>query len=296
MKDAPQPEDAHLFKPEGLPYPRGVRGLIVPMFTPVMEDAGGFSIDIEGDMRLINHLIDGEADVLFILGNAGMFQKLSMEQKMQHIKTVMKTVARHERHVPVVVGVSSLDPSETATLAQFSEDSGAAALVFIPLYGLGDPSTKTWNVLDNTRNIPLLFYNNPAIQIDKASLSLDFLRGFVDNPRVIGIKNSTTDIETFTQMAVEFTSPTFSVFMGDAKNIAPAMELYRQGVIPEFAGCVPVQANLNPRVFAHLLAGDDTVRPTDVTRFVQEHGTKAILQSMVNTGMLDHTTLDVFTS
>jgi len=276
------------------PYPFGIHGLIVPMFTPVRYEDGNVVIDTEKDVALVDNLIRGGADVIFILGNAGMFQKLTFEQKLTHIDTVIGAAAGR---IPVVVGVSSPDIYEARRLTKESEARGASGVVFMPLYGKGDPVTNTLTIIRTVRDIPVVFYNNPDIQPDNASLSIDFLKKFAGDPRVIGVKNSTPDMETYTQMVAELTSDKFHVFMGYAPNIFAAIELLREKKITEFAGCVPVQANLNPQIFAKLLRMDGSVDDPQFVAFMRRFKhTKYVLEMMVKLGRVDRATYDVFTA
>jgi dihydrodipicolinate synthase/N-acetylneuraminate lyase len=288
------PADAQLFTIEHESAHDGIHGLIVPMFTPVRSARSGFEIDVDADIKLTDALIDGGADTLFILGNAGMFQKLTLEQKIKHIDTVLQAVGQNKQKIPVVVGVSASDVSASCILAQHSESKGAAGVVYIPSYGTGDIGVKTMDVLNSTKTIPLIFYNNPSIQMGRQSLDMDFLKEFVEHPRVIGIKNSTQDLKTYEKMMDELASPKFRVYVGEASNIVPAMDLLREGKIDTFAGCVPVQANLSPEIFAKFLKHDDTVSGEQLQTFIQENHTKTILEKMVASGMIDDTTREVF--
>lgn len=294
MKDALQDPDGPSFKAEQEPYPNGIHGLIVPMFTAVRYKGLGFEIDTEADEKLTGHIMDGGANVGFILGNAGMFQKLDLEQKIKHIDTVMGVVEKRGSKMPVVVGVSSGEIAESCFLAQYCEERGVAAIVYIPGYGHGDPEKKTREVLSKTKNIHLIFYHNPAIEEEKHQLDIPFLRVFAGNPRVIGIKNSTKDLATSEAMMQEFSSPFFNVFIGESANIVPAMNLLREGKIKRFAGCVPVQANLNPSLFAHFLANDGVVTDEEVETFIRETSTKTALGKLVSMGIVDPATLEVF--
>jgi len=277
------------------PDPGAIRGLIVPMFTPVLRDGNGYVIDEQATVNLTDRLITGGADALFILGKAGMFQKLTVDQKITFIDTVIDAVAVNDRTIPVVVGITSEDQNETIVLAQYCEHKKADALVYIPSYGDGNPDSKILTILLKTESVPLIFYNNPGIQPENKSLDFGVIRKFVAYPRIIGIKNSSPDLATYTRLVQELQSPHFRVFVGHSENILPAMRLRRSGEIPEFAGCVPVQANLDPERFARLVRDDGSISDKEAQAYIHAYRrTVDILSRMVSDGRLDQATYDLY--
>ena len=55
-----------------------IKGIIVPMVTPLDDDG---KIDFQGTENLVEHLVRGKVQAIFILGTTGEAQSLSREQR-----------------------------------------------------------------------------------------------------------------------------------------------------------------------------------------------------------------------
>ena len=80
--------------------PRPLRGIIPPMVTPLLDRD---TLDVEGLERLIEHILGGGVQGLFILGTTGEAPSLSMRLRCELIERVCEQV---KGRVPVLVGIT----------------------------------------------------------------------------------------------------------------------------------------------------------------------------------------------
>lgn len=140
--------------------------------------------------------------------------------------------------------------------------------------------------------MPFIFYSNPDAHIDKRPLPVQVITPFVNDPRVIGIKNSTHDFETYKLMMRMLDSEKFHVFEGYAPHIVEAVRRARNGEM-KFHGGVPVQANLDTRIIRGFL--DGSVGEASMQTFMEQYlHTPAVLDAMIQDGRLDPATRDMF--
>lgn len=205
-----------------------IKGVIVPLLTPVRNG----KVDDESLKRLIDQVIDGGVDALFIVGTTGEFQYLSLEEKK---KLILKTVEFTQKRVPILVGIASKDEKETLDLADFSQENDIDALV----QAFMDHTTKDQLlklVLSRSR-LPIILYNNPEIHNNQI-LDLEFIKRVMKYNIVAGIKDSSGDWEYFSQL-LKLSSDTFPVYQGKTNVI---LESLRGGA----AGLVNGYANIEP--------------------------------------------------
>src|SRR6056297_1794166 len=104
-------------------------GLIVPLVTPLADYD---QIDRPGTQRLLQHVISGGVEGIFILGTTGEAPSLSYRVRREFIELVCQEV---DHRVPVLVGLTDTSFVETITLSQVAADAGAdAAVLSTPYY------------------------------------------------------------------------------------------------------------------------------------------------------------------
>src|SRR5664279_1209372 len=102
--------------------PAPLRGVITAMITPLLEPD---TLDVSGLEKLIDHLIHGGVNGLFILGTTGEAPALSYQTRRELIQ---QTCRHNASRLPVIVGITDTSLSEAVHLAGFAADSGAHAL------------------------------------------------------------------------------------------------------------------------------------------------------------------------
>jgi dihydrodipicolinate synthase/N-acetylneuraminate lyase len=226
-------------------------GIIPPMVTPLV---GPDALDVPGLKRLVEHLIAGHVSGLFVLGTTGEGPSLSYRLRRELIDRTCRLV---RGRVPVLVGITDTAACESLSLARHAADAGAYAAVMAPPYyfPLGQPELFQYTEhLISELPLPLFLYNMPATT--KVVFEPETVRRLVDNPRIIGIKDSSGDLAYFDQvLTIARERPDWSVLVGPE-------HLLVQAVTRGAHGGVNGGANLHPRLFVDLYKavtrGDET--------------------------------------
>jgi dihydrodipicolinate synthase/N-acetylneuraminate lyase len=271
-----------------------IHGLIAPMFTPVKLENRKIVIDELATYRLTADLIVGGSDSIFVLGHAGMFEYLDLDQKETLIRNVALALALSQnRHPNLLVGVTDNDIESSLILADIARNNGAKAIVFIPSYNPGDPRQHLLDLL-NGSSLPVILYNNPGIQQEGKSLRMELIREFAGHPRVIGIKNSNPAINYHLQL-IELQKPGFRVFVGHTPNILPLYAQAEAEKIQRPDGIVPVQANYNATYYAGFIRNE--INQKYNKDYIEKDSSKSIemvMELMIAQNRLDIATLHMF--
>jgi 4-hydroxy-tetrahydrodipicolinate synthase len=169
-----------------------LRGIIVPMVTPL---AAADALDVAALERLIEHLLDGEVSGLFLLGTCGEGPSLDYQLRRELITRTCRQVSGR---VPVVVGVTDCSAIETDAMAGHAANAGASAVVIAPpFYFPVDRNELAGFVRRRVHKspLPVVLYNMPALT--KMAFEPDNVRRLMDEPNIIGLKDSSGDLDYF---------------------------------------------------------------------------------------------------
>jgi dihydrodipicolinate synthase/N-acetylneuraminate lyase len=227
-------------------------GIIPPMVTPL---SARDTLDEAGLERLIEHILAGGVHGLFILGTTGEGPSLSYRLRRELIERTCRQV---RDRVPVLVGITDTAFQESLNVARWSADAGATALVVAPPYYMPEGQPELQEYLDHLVSelpLPLFLYNMPALT--KVSFEIETVRRAMDNPRIIGLKDSSASmIYLHRVFALLPHRPDWPVLIGPEEMLADAV----------FAGAhggVSGGANLFPRLYVQLY---EAARDGDVAR------------------------------
>ncbi len=215
-----------------------VFGIVPPLVTPLL---GRDQLDHDGLARLIEHTIGGGVSGLFILGTTGEAPSLSYRLRRELISEVMKLV---DRRVPVLVGIADTAFVESVNLAGYAADEGADALVLTTPYYFPAGQTELLAYvrdLVDELTLPVMLYNMPAMT--KVWFEIETVRRLAEIPSIIGIKDSSGDLEYFERLCeLKQLRSDWSIMIGPEAKLAEAMALGGDGAV---AG----GANVFPRLF-----------------------------------------------
>ena len=216
-------------------------GIIPPMVTPLR---GRELLDEAGLERLIERVLGGGVRGLFILGTTGEGPALGYVLRRKLVTRVCRHVAGR---VPVFVGITDTAFTEALALAAHCADAGVTAVVSAPPYYLPAAQPELCEWLDHLAGelpLPLVLYNMPALT--KVSFAPATVRRAMGHPRIIGIKDSSGDLEYFRAvLALLPQRPDWCVLMGPE-------ELLAESVAAGGHGGVNGGANLFPRLYTSL--------------------------------------------
>lgn len=222
-------------------------GIIPPMLTPLR---GRDELDVVGLERLIEHIISGGVSGLFILGTTGEGPSLSYRLRRELIERVCKQV---NRRVQVLVGITDTSFVESINVARLATQAGADAVVAAPPYYLPEAQPELQEYLDHLVSelpLPLYLYNMPALT--KVQFEVETVRRAMDEPRIIGLKDSSGDLNYFKSMTeVVRQRPDWSLLIGPEEKLFESLELGGNGGVNG-------GANLFPKLYVNLFEAHRT--------------------------------------
>lgn len=228
------------------------RGVIVPMVTPVLADG---SVDVAGTERLVNHLASAGMGI-FVLGTTGEATSLAPAQRRQVLEIALRAAAGRTL---VYAGIGSNCAEESIAWARDYLALGAHAVVaHLPGYYLldGEEMYSYIKYIADAIGRSLVIYNMP--QTTRMSIPVEVLVRLAEHPAIIGVKDSENSPGRLEQTAAALCGrEDFSVFMGVAVLSSKAL---RAG----FDGLVPSSGNIEPRLWASLMAAADAGRWEEV--------------------------------
>jgi len=206
------------------------------MITPLK---GRDELDVAGMEKLIEHILAGGVNGLFILGTTGEGPSLSYRLRRELIERVCKQI---KKRVPVLVGITDTAFVESLNVARAAADFGADAVVLAPPYYLPEAQPELQEYLDHLvpeLPLPLYIYNMPALT--KVHIEADTIRRAMDNPRIIGLKDSSGDLDYFKAAAelIQQHRPDWPLLCGPEEKLLATMQIGGHGGVSGGANLFP---------------------------------------------------------
>lgn len=218
-----------------------LRGIITPLVTPLKAHC---TLDRAGLERLLEHVLSGGVNGVFILGTTGEGPSLSRRLREQMILQTCEVVAGR---VPVLVSVSDTSLVESERASEIAAEAGAAAVVLAPPYYFDYSQSDLLQYVEMAAfrfSLPMFLYNIP--QLTKIAFDVDTVCQAARIPGVLGLKDSSKDLTYLTRVIEGVRSyPGFSVLNGPEEIFLDALR----------AGChggVCGGSNLRPALFQEL--------------------------------------------
>ena len=212
-----------------------LNGIIPPMVTPLR---GRDELDVTGLERLVEHVLAGGVSGLFILGTTGEGPGLSYRLRREMIDRVCRQV---NSRVPVLVGITDTSFVESAALAKHAGSKGAAAVVVAPPYYLPEAQPELQQYIDHLLPelpLPLFLYNIPSLT--KVHIELETLQRALDEPRIVGFKDSSGDLAYFKNVAeLVRRRPDWSLLSGPEEKLFDTLQLGGHGGVNGGANIFP---------------------------------------------------------
>jgi 4-hydroxy-tetrahydrodipicolinate synthase len=215
-----------------------LRGIIVPLVTPLTADR---RVDEESLRNLVDYVVDGGVNGIFVMGTTGEFQYLTFEEQRSAIEVAVDAVG--DRSL-VVAGITAKSVEETTrnVIEIGALPTPPQALVIAPLYYHSNRNLgRHIERLSRLSKLPILLYNNIGI-VTRRWKRKDIIPGLVGEmallPNVVGIKDSSGNRDYFTQL-LRYQSPSFHVFQGDEVLLLDALQLGAAGAVSSMANIFP---------------------------------------------------------
>lgn len=212
-------------------------GLGVALITPFKEDK---SIDEIALRKVVQHVIDGEADFLVALGTTSEAPTLTEEEK-KRVLAIIKEVNKGK--LPLVLGLGGNNTAAIiADMQNYDLDGIDAFLSVTPYYNKPSQAglKAHFTALAQASPLPIILYNVPGRTACNmlASTSLDLAK---NQEKIIAIKEASGNIAQGMEL-VKDAPEAFIILSGDDDLVMPQMTL-------GFDGVISVIGNSHPKAF-----------------------------------------------
>ncbi|MBN1132180.1 MAG: dihydrodipicolinate synthase family protein [Bacteroidales bacterium] len=218
------------------------------------------AFDIKAFEKLVEHVISGGIHGIFILGTNGEGASLTFSTRKNILQ---ESAALVSGRVPLFVNISSVSYLETLELAEYAAGSGANYVVLTPpfYFPMDQRELRRYfeMVADRSR-LPLFIYNAP--QYTKNSLNADTVKDLASHNNIIGIKDSSGNMDYIRQLLEDRRDESFSILVGPENMLGPCVLLGCNGGVNGGGNIFP---GLYVKMYEAALARD-----SDAMKYYQE--------------------------
>lgn len=213
------------------------------MLTPLSESR---QVDIEALHSLVEHLVTGGANGIFVLGTSGEGPWLS---ETQCRIVVRETVAATRGRVLVLVGLLQPSTPRVLDMLDWVQPSGAdAVVVTTPFYYEADTATQERHIRTAAQAsaLPVVIYNIPSKTHNP--LQLQVVKNLLEESNIVAFKDSSADFAFFLDaLRICHERPDFRVLQGAERQSLDALRHHADGIVSGLG-------NLVPEIFVQLIA------------------------------------------
>lgn len=228
-----------------------LRGIIPPVVTPM---TARYEVDLPGLRAHIDFMLAAGVHGIFVLGTTGEFYALDEGEK----RAVVAAAVEHCRgRAAVYAGTGAETTREVVRLTKMAEAEGAAGVSVITPYFIKPNQAELYDhfrrVAEST-SLPVVLYNNPAtcggVSIEPATVAR-----LAAVPNVVGIKDSSGDLQNTIEIIRRTPRDTFAVLNGRDTLIFAALTAGADGAIPASCNIAP---DLCVGIYEAFARGDST--------------------------------------
>ncbi len=218
-----------------------IHGIIPPVITPVKENE---DVD-EGAFRdLLSYCVEKGFHALFVAGSNGEAMSMTQAQRNKAIEIALDEVGDR---IPVLCGVMDTSTGRVIENIKVMENAGGRYAVATPAFYVRNSCRseviRHFEEIAKNTSADIIVYNIPKftqVNIDARAIS-----AISSIDKVIGLKDSSSDILQFQDILNDFRASGFKVFQG-ITNIAG------MSILMGADGMIPVLAPLFPKIFFKL--------------------------------------------
>jgi len=244
-------------------------GIIVPLVSPLLDEE---TLDVQGLESVIEHVLAGEVDGIFILGTTGEGPSLPYKLRMDLIERVCNQV---DGRVPVLVGLTDSSFGQAVQVAEAASSADAQAAVVAPPFYYQIDESELYAFVDRLIgeiDLPVFLYDNPGLT--RVKYDVDTVGELVQRPEVIGFKDSSGNGKYFHELKGVLDKEDVPLFVGPE-------ELLAESLIMGADGGVPGGANFFPELYVSLY---ESVQAGNFNRTLELHEQVMHLSSIVYSG------------
>ena len=188
---------------------------VFPAFYACYDENG--KVSVERTKKLARHLVSKGVKGLYVGGSSGECIYQTVEERKLLLENVM-AVAKGK--LTIIAHVACNNTAQSMELAAHAESVGVDAIASIPpiYFHLPDAAiAKYWNDISSAApNTDFIIYNIP--QLAGVALNPGLLKTMLENPRCIGVKNSSMPVEDIERWiaggAITFNGPDEQLLSG----------------------------------------------------------------------------------
>lgn len=185
-------------------------GIYTPLVTPLHDDG---SVDYDGLADLVAHLIGAGVHGLISGGSTGEAYAMPVAERLEVARFIKERV---KGRVPTIVGTGAMMTPDSVAIATGAREMGADAILLgSPPYSVPTEEENALNALaiDRAADLPIILYNYPSRM--GVSMGEEFLNRVSSSPNVIGIKESSGDVNRIHLLAHDYPHIQMSCGMDD---------------------------------------------------------------------------------
>ncbi|MGW1210597.1 dihydrodipicolinate synthase family protein [Streptomyces sp. NPDC002499] len=216
-------------------FPTPLTGVVPPVCTPLTPDG---EVDIPSLLRLVDHLVGGGVDALFVLGSSSEAAYLTDRRRRQVVESVVGHVGGQ---LPVLAGVIDMTTPRVLDHVESVTAAGAdAVVVTAPYYTSTHPAeiARHFRLIAAASPVPVVAYDIPVAVHSK--LPADLVLELAADGTLAGLKDSSGDLAGFREVVTGARALTgFSVLTGSELFVDSALALGAHGAVPGLANVDP---------------------------------------------------------
>lgn len=211
------------------------KGILTALVTPVGSDG---AVDHTALERLVARSVAGGVAGLSPCGSTGEGARLTFAQRMQLVESVLAVASS----LPVIAAVPlSSMAAGREELAELGRLGVRAALVAPPsYYPAGERElVRLYGTLAEDSPVPIVLYHIPAFT---SGIPIGAIEQLLDHPRVVGIKDSSRDLEYLQSLLMVVRASgkeDFTVYTGTDTLLVPSLLMGAGGAIAASPNLVP---------------------------------------------------------
>ncbi|MFC8849327.1 MULTISPECIES: 4-hydroxy-tetrahydrodipicolinate synthase [unclassified Micromonospora] len=198
--------------------------VLTAMVTPFTADG---SLDLDGAVRLANHLVDEQGnDALVLNGTTGESPTTTDAEKERLIRAVVEAIGDRAR---VVAGVGTNDTRHTIELAASAEKAGAHGLLVVTPYYNKPPQSglvRHFTAVADATGLPIMLYDIP--HRSGVPIETETLVRLAEHDRIVAVKDAKGDLAA-TSWVTSRTDLAF--YSGEDSLVLPALAVGCVGVV-----------------------------------------------------------------
>ncbi len=215
------------------------KGAGVALVTPFKKD---YSIDFDSLKKLVRYQIDNGIDFLVVQGTTGESPVLSMDEKLEVLKTVQE---ENNGAVKIVFGVGGNNTVSVGEILKNLPEGIDGILSVSPYYNkpTQEGIFEHYKYIASCTDLPIILYNVPGRTGSNVSAETTLKLAEIEN--IVAMKEASGNLAQI--MDIVLNKPEgFDVLSGDDAIVVPLMSV---GV----AGVISVSANSYPKIFCDMV-------------------------------------------